>query len=332
MAGGFGSFVNDLVGTGRNFVGTVTNPNPLFNLANPVATTANTIKTLGNFAGSVGSTVNDIMRPSAKSGGGNQPNSTGNTSQQSVNNSPVFNDTGTGGGGGGGTAGYSPSEISAIDSSLANTLADYFRQFTNSKTQNEASDKTAENIYRDQVRSNDQSHEQSIHNVMTAAALGSQGLRSVLASLGALGGTGSVLANRAVANTANNDIGSADNTYQTNANQVESAWTTAQNAKKARDLALDSAYNSNVQDAKNKAVQSKMDIYKSAGATDLYRSLLPNLVATTAPTTPIAANPVVYNPANVSTFAPASKLNVSTSGGSTTPTNSALFTVKKKSD
>lgn len=317
-------FLNDVLGTLGNFGRSV-----LTGHAGPGNIIPNAIGTVKNLGGSVANAQQEASRNTPVN-----PGSITYTMQQpgAIADAPAAVGNGTGSGAGGSGAGYSPSEISAIDSSLANTLADYFRQFTNSKTQNEASDKTAENIYRDQVRSNDQSHEQSIHNVMTAAALGSQGLRSVLASLGALGGTGSVLANRAVANTANNDIGSADNTYQTNANQVESAWTTAQNAKKARDLALDSAYNSNVQDAKNKAVQSKMDIYKSAGATDLYRSLLPNLVATTAPTTPIAANPVVYNPANVSTFAPASKLNVSTSGGSTTPTNSALFTVKKKSD
>lgn len=61
-------------------------------------------------------------------------------------------------------------------------------------------------------------------NALLAAAQGRRGLRGTLASLGALSGTGSELADRAVTTEANQDLGEATETYGGNARQLGKAW------------------------------------------------------------------------------------------------------------
>lgn len=59
---------------------------------------------------------------------------------------------------------------------------------------------------------------------LLAAAQGGRGLRSVLSAMGALSGTGSVLADRAIAAGANADIGEAQDTFKTNAGNLTTAY------------------------------------------------------------------------------------------------------------
>lgn len=61
-------------------------------------------------------------------------------------------------------------------------------------------------------------------NALVSGAQGLRGLRSVLASIGALSGDGSVLANRAVTNETNQDLGGATDTAATNARNLDKAW------------------------------------------------------------------------------------------------------------
>lgn len=59
---------------------------------------------------------------------------------------------------------------------------------------------------------------------LLTAAQGGRGLRSVLSAMGALSGTGSVLADRAIAAGANADIGEAQDTFKTNASNLTTAY------------------------------------------------------------------------------------------------------------
>lgn len=62
-------------------------------------------------------------------------------------------------------------------------------------------------------------------NALMAAAQGRRGLRGTLASLGALSGDGSFLADQAVTTAANSDLGGAQDAYKTNFTNLETAKT-----------------------------------------------------------------------------------------------------------
>jgi hypothetical protein len=89
---------------------------------------------------------------------------------------------------------------------------------------------------------------------MQNAVQGRQGLYGTLAGLGALNGTGLVLANNAVAKGANEDLATAANNFSTNKSSLDTAYNTyvtdENNAKKAADDAagidLTQAKNSNL--------------------------------------------------------------------------------------
>lgn len=71
---------------------------------------------------------------------------------------------------------------------------------------------------------NNENLQKGKQNALTGAAQGYRGLRSTLASLGALGGDGAKLAGRAASTAANQDIGAAADTFATNAQNLDTAW------------------------------------------------------------------------------------------------------------
>lgn len=78
--------------------------------------------------------------------------------------------------------------------------------------------------YDEEVVGNTQDLQRNKQNALVAGAQGLRGLRGVLASIGALSGDGSSLANRAVTTETNQDIGGAAETYSGNAVQLDKAW------------------------------------------------------------------------------------------------------------
>lgn len=78
--------------------------------------------------------------------------------------------------------------------------------------------------YDEETVTNTQNLTKNKQNALLAAAQGRRGLRGTLASIGALGGTGSFLADRAVTEGANQDIGGATDTFSTNAGKLDKAW------------------------------------------------------------------------------------------------------------
>lgn len=71
---------------------------------------------------------------------------------------------------------------------------------------------------------NNQNLQKNRQNALVSAAQGLRGLRGVLASIGALNGDGSFLANRAVTTEANQDLGGAQETAAVNARNLDKAW------------------------------------------------------------------------------------------------------------
>lgn len=83
----------------------------------------------------------------------------------------------------------------------------------------EAAKATAD--FNEQNDTNQNNLQKNKQNALVAGAQGARGLRSTLASMGALGGDGMVLANRAVTDSANADIGEAVDTATTNATTLQ---------------------------------------------------------------------------------------------------------------
>lgn len=81
----------------------------------------------------------------------------------------------------------------------------------------------AEGDYTEQGITNNKNLIKNKQNALVAAAQGRRGLRGTLASLGALSGTGAELADRAVTQGANQDIGEATDTATTNAISLDKA-------------------------------------------------------------------------------------------------------------
>jgi hypothetical protein len=235
----------------------------------------------------------------------------------------------------------SPTLISSILASIANEISTNNSNAQNAKNANAGDDATEKNEVTTQTQGNTTSRAQAIQGAEQAAASGSKGLDAVLASLGALGGTGSVLAGRAVASTANGDIGGADSTYQTNATNITNADAAYQSAAKQRDVTLNNNLTADNQDATNAGDQNIINDAENIGDTATVNKFLPGLTASTAPSVQLAPSQLSYNAAPVSSYAPASGLTVSSTptGGSqgasltaakqaVTPVNSALYVNK----
>lgn len=168
----------------------------------------------------------------------NLPTSSGNPVVQN----PVVKRTGsTGTGSGSVSQGPSQAQLDQMNSQLAlldtlladknRTTTDAYNQTTRSYDDMLALDRQA----RDKAT---QQNETALTEARQAAkvqsAQGGQGLKAVLASMNALGGTGAKLADQAVAREANIDIGNADKNFRTNADNLTSSWAAAEDADKRR--------------------------------------------------------------------------------------------------
>lgn len=133
----------------------------------------------------------------------------------------------------------------------------------------------SEGDYGDQTVTNNTNLSKNKQNALVSAAQGRRGLRGVLASIGALFGTGGKLADRAVTTEANQDIGQATDTAATNQKQLDTAIggfreedknrrADADTAKQNQRLSLEGTVASDRQ----KLYKDMADIYSKAGKTD----------------------------------------------------------------
>lgn len=149
--------------------------------------------------------------------------------------------TGTGTGSGSVSQGPSQAQLDQMNSQLGlldrlladknRTTDDAYNQTTRSYDDMLALDRQA----RDKAT---QQNETALTEARQAAKIqavqGGSGLKAVLASMNALGGTGAKLADQAVAREANIDIGNADKNFRTNADNLTSSWAAAEDADKRR--------------------------------------------------------------------------------------------------
>jgi hypothetical protein len=228
------------------------------------------------------------------------------------------------------------STIDAILGSVGNQVTANETEFNNAQSQNATADATATNVYNGQLHDNSSGRATAIQNAEQAGAQGGQGLRSILASMGALGGTGQELANRAVANTTNNDIGGADHNFQTNATNINQAHTNYINAAGARDTTLKNNLTSDNNSAHAGAYQTIADQARSLGDMSTFNKYLPMATAATAPRLALAPAGTVFNPASINSYAPTSGLTVGnrasvapSAGSGPVPVNAAIDISKK---
>lgn len=97
-----------------------------------------------------------------------------------------------------------------------------------------AEDARDQENYNKQTFQNEQNLSTNRQAALSSAAQGGKGLRSVLAAMGALSGTGQTLANRAVSNQANLDLGQARNAFDVNADTLGTAWSDVERQQRQR--------------------------------------------------------------------------------------------------
>lgn len=204
--------------------------------------------------------------------------------------------------------------------------------------------------YDEEVNSNEGTLARNESAALLAAAQGGRGLRAVLASLGALGGSGKVLANRAIKSEANADIGEANRSFKANAKQLSSAWSdTEADDKKRRAKASDELFASqqqsryDVASSKQGILEKMMGLWEDAGNTAM-KNTVGGQIAALQPelagyagrrTANYDRGNLAFDAGKLSEYLAGNRdLSVSNSGG-TTPANSPLrasYATKRKEE
>lgn len=122
---------------------------------------------------------------------------------------------------------------------------------------------TAEDEYNTGMQSNQQDLLRNKQNALLAAAQGNRGLSSVMASLGALSGTGLDLRDRAIRNQANADLAGAGESYRTNADTLGKAWTNFKNEDEEREAELTTSRQNQRMAAEGKNQAERQNLYRS---------------------------------------------------------------------
>lgn len=253
--------------------------------------------------------------------------------------------TGGGSTGGGGTTssggGHLPqSTIDAVMQSIANSIADAQGKYQNALNADNQYQANGDTQYEAAAANNREGRAQAFQQAEQAGAQGLQGLDAVLASLGALNGTGSILAGRAVANTTNNDVGSANQTFKTNdqtIQQEKGAYDTTYDQARTN---LANALDTDTKQARATGYQQLLDQASSLGDTSLFQKYLPLAVANTAPTQQFSPTIAPIAQSSLATYGAGSPLTVKANNPTTTPiapaagltpANSALSITKDNS-
>lgn len=255
------------------------------------------------------------------------------------------------GGSGGVSTGPSDSQVNPLLEAIAsldsirqnalNAARDRFNKFGAQYDTEDANDLATYNRQVDQNEMNLASNRQA---ALLAAAQGGRGLRAVLASLGALSGTGSQLADRAIANSANLDLGDAQDSFETNVDTLGSAWQQTEREQRQRRLDAEAALENDRQAAESTFLTSKQgilgklaDLFGAGTARgNQYASEAASLYAPLARTSRTAVSDYarpdsLYSQQNLDTYkAGAGDLTVKASGGGNSNSNSSVFTTTQR--
>jgi hypothetical protein len=186
-------------------------------------------------------------------------------------------------------------EENAGTSAVSQALQPIVDQYNNELT-------SATSDYNQSSQENEQDLQSDKETAMQNAVQGRLGLYGTLASLGALNGTGLVLANNAVAEGANEDLGTAADTYAKNQKAVDESYTTYTDNEKKELAAAQSAGNNDTEIAQHGALVDQQNFLKglvgdyaaelnpteAANYNQQLIALQPQLAATNVPQTNIS--------------------------------------------
>lgn len=122
----------------------------------------------------------------------------------------------------------------------------------------------AENLakYKGDVEKNEITRDTNTQASLLSAARGSRGLYATLASLGALGGTGRLLANRAISTEANADLGAGEKSFETNVENLFDARSAIEKQEKQRRLDAEKTWKDTRQNVDYEYYKSNQDLAK----------------------------------------------------------------------
>lgn len=276
--------------------------------------------------------------PSSGTGGSAPSGSTGSAA-------PQFKDT---------TALRSATQASlnALDPVLTNRLADEDVAYGNLIGTYDAEVGAQRGKLDEQVVGNEKALSTGNQAAMLAAAQGGRGLRATLAAMGALGGTGAVLADRAIMDSANKDLGGARENFDVNAKTLQTAWGDFEDSDKKRRIEAETVRTSNkkavesdVLTQRQKLLQDMAGLWEQAGNTGEYNRLMgdatgltPQIAAKSAPRMAYTPTEASYSPGKLDSYlAGAQNMQVGRKAGgvgASTALNNPLyaFTGSKEKD
>lgn len=153
-------------------------------------------------------------------------------------------------------------QLSAQDQALNNRMGQIGTEYNQLTGRYDSEMSRNQSKYDEQIGSNEGTRDRNRHLAMVSAAQGGRGLTSTLGSMGALDESGRVLASRAVANSANQDIGEADRTFETNVKQLGTAWSDVEEDDRLRRTEAQNAKSAQESSARYETEQTKARLYK----------------------------------------------------------------------
>lgn len=173
-----------------------------------------------------------------------------------------------------------------------------------------------EGIYTDNSNNNQNNLQKNKQTAMVNAAQGRQGLFGSLASIGALGGSGIDLANRAVAKGANDDLSGAADSYAGNQTNLDTAIGTFRREDKNRKENANTNAENARQNVRGDAAKSRMGFYSQLSNdysamgnegeakryTGMASSLYPEVARTNVPNANIAYSGAAFTPGALSEY------------------------------
>lgn len=236
------------------------------------------------------------------------------------------------------------SSLDSLDTILGNKNAQSQAEYDRAIAGYNDADNLDRQAYDKNVRENETAYTSGNQAGLLNAANGAKGLRGVLASLGALSGSGMDVINRLVGLAANQDTGAVLKNFEANAGNLNQSWqATERQHRQRRDDALATLEN-NKQNNKASVLNSRKGIYEQLS--NLYgdgtaqgndyaakaSALAPEIAATTrASVAPYAAASAAYSPQALQQYlAGTQNLNVDTKGAQQAPINSPLFAANEK--
>lgn len=238
--------------------------------------------------------------------------------------------------------------LNAVDEQTNSGLAAIDRAFKSLVGQYDTEAQTNEGTYKVQSDTNQTNLQKNKQAAYLGASQGLQGLKGVLASLGALSGDGLKLANNAVKKGANADLSQAADNFGENQSNVDTAINTfRQEDKFRRENAATAAENAKT-NTRGDAAKTRMNLFSNlandysaqldAGNakkyTEMAASLYPEIAKSNVPNANLSYTGAAFTPATLQSYiagADNTQVTVAPSeGGSTMPSLIARPTKKKQ--